>query len=62
MPGIKSGRVRPLAVTSTKRIESLPDVRPLTEAGYPALVRRVMAGDFSCRPARRVKSSTGSSR
>jgi len=36
--GIKSGRVRPLAVTSTKRIESLPDVPTVTEAGYPALV------------------------
>ncbi|HZE60936.1 MAG TPA: tripartite tricarboxylate transporter substrate binding protein [Burkholderiales bacterium] len=46
MPGIKSGRVRPLAVTSTKRIESLPDVPTVTEAGYPALVAGSWQGIF----------------
>src|SRR5881396_3067386 len=35
MPGIKSGRVKPLAVTSAKRIESLPNVPTVHEAGYP---------------------------
>ena len=37
MPGIKSGRLKPLAVTSTKRIETLPDVPTVQEAGYPDL-------------------------
>jgi len=46
MPGIKSGRVRPLAVTSTKRIESLPDVPTVTEAGYPALTAGSWQGIF----------------
>jgi len=46
MPGIKSGRVRPIAVTSTKRIESLPDVPTVTEAGYPALTAGSWQGIF----------------
>jgi tripartite-type tricarboxylate transporter receptor subunit TctC len=46
MPGIKSGRVRPLAVTSTKRIEQLPDVPTVIEAGYPALVAGSWQGVF----------------
>jgi tripartite-type tricarboxylate transporter receptor subunit TctC len=46
MPGIKSGRVKPLAVTSTKRIESLPDVPTVTEAGYSALTAGSWQGIF----------------
>jgi len=46
MPGIKSGRLKPLAVTSTKRIEQLPDVPTVTEAGYPALVAGSWQGIF----------------
>src|SRR3954465_4265136 len=46
MPAIKSGRVRPLAVTSTKRIESLPDVPTVTEAAYPALTAGSWQGIF----------------
>ena len=46
MPAIKGGRVRPLAVTSTKRIESLPDVPTVTEAGYPALTAGSWQGIF----------------
>ena len=37
MPGVKSGRLRPLAVTSARRIESLPDVPTVAEAGFPDL-------------------------
>ena len=37
MPGVKSGRLKPLAVTSTKRIDTLPDVPTVAEAGYPDL-------------------------
>jgi tripartite-type tricarboxylate transporter receptor subunit TctC len=46
MPGIKSGRVRPLAVTSTKRIEQLPDVPTVAEAGYPDLKAGSWQGIF----------------
>jgi len=35
MPLIRDGRVRPLAVSSDKRISSLPDLPTLAEAGYP---------------------------
>jgi tripartite-type tricarboxylate transporter receptor subunit TctC len=34
-PLIKAGKMRPLAVMSDKRIESLPDVQTIGEAGYP---------------------------
>ena len=37
MPGVKSGRLRPLAVTSAKRIDALPDVPTVAEAGYADL-------------------------
>ena len=37
MPGVKSGRLKPLAVTSAKRIDTLPDVPTVAEAGYPDL-------------------------
>ena len=37
IPGVKSGRLKPLAVTSTKRIDTLPDVPTVAEAGYPDL-------------------------
>ena len=35
MPLIRDGRIFPLAVSSTKRISSLPDLPTLAEAGYP---------------------------
>ena len=37
MPGVKSGRLKPLAVTSTKRVDTLPDVPTVAEAGFPDL-------------------------
>jgi tripartite-type tricarboxylate transporter receptor subunit TctC len=35
MPLIRDGRILPLAVSSNKRISSLPDLPTLAEAGYP---------------------------
>ena len=36
MPMIKSGRLKVLAVAARKRLEPLPDVPTMSEAGYPA--------------------------
>jgi tripartite-type tricarboxylate transporter receptor subunit TctC len=46
MPGIKSGRLKPLAVTSTKRIESLPQVPTVAEAGFADLAAGSWQGIF----------------
>ena len=35
MPSIKAGKIRPIAVTSAKRIEVLPDVPTMSESGLP---------------------------
>jgi tripartite-type tricarboxylate transporter receptor subunit TctC len=35
IPHVKAGRVRPLAVTSAKRAEQLPDVPTVMESGVP---------------------------
>jgi len=35
MPYIKAGRLRPLGVTTTSRIEALPDIPTIAEAGVP---------------------------
>ncbi|MFZ4287725.1 Bug family tripartite tricarboxylate transporter substrate binding protein [Variovorax sp. HJSM1_2] len=35
LPSIQAGKIRPIAVTSAKRLSSMPDVPTFTEAGYP---------------------------
>jgi tripartite-type tricarboxylate transporter receptor subunit TctC len=37
VPQVRTGKVRALAVTSKKRVASLPDVATTAEAGYPAV-------------------------
>src|SRR5438045_1112948 len=46
MPGIKAGRLKPLAVTSTRRIETLPQVPTVEEAGFADLVAGSWQGIF----------------
>ncbi|HZS69521.1 MAG TPA: tripartite tricarboxylate transporter substrate binding protein [Burkholderiales bacterium] len=46
MPGVKSGRLKPLAVTSTKRIDTLPEVPTVAEAGFPDLKAGSWQGIF----------------
>lgn len=46
MPGVKSGRLKPLAVTSAKRIDTLPDVPTVADAGYPDLKAGSWQGIF----------------
>jgi tripartite-type tricarboxylate transporter receptor subunit TctC len=38
MPHVKSGRIRPLAVTASKRIPILPEVPTFVESGLPTFV------------------------
>jgi tripartite-type tricarboxylate transporter receptor subunit TctC len=35
LPQVKQGRLRPLAVTSTKRISLMPELPTVAESGYP---------------------------
>jgi tripartite-type tricarboxylate transporter receptor subunit TctC len=46
MPHIKSGRFKPLAVTSPKRSAELPNVPTIAEAGYPAAEMTTWYGLF----------------
>ena len=43
-PYIKQGQTRPLAVTSEKRVPSLPDVPTFAEEGYPAMEAATFTG------------------
>jgi tripartite-type tricarboxylate transporter receptor subunit TctC len=47
MPHIKSGRVRVLAVSSARRLASLPDVPTLGELGYPGMEDYTWVGLFA---------------
>ena len=47
LPFIKSGRVRPLAVLSDKRVKTLPDVPTSEEAGVPAFRMSIWYGMFA---------------
>jgi tripartite-type tricarboxylate transporter receptor subunit TctC len=46
MPFIRSGRIKALAVTSTQRISSLPDVPTVEEAGYAGFSDYTWIGVF----------------
>ena len=46
MPGIKSGRLKPIAVTGGKRLEALPNVPTVQEEGYPDLAASSWQGIF----------------
>jgi len=39
IPGIKGGKLKPLAVTSVRRSPALPDVPTMTELGYPEMTQ-----------------------
>src|SRR4051812_13318553 len=46
MPHIKSGKMRALAVSSSRRVPLLPDVPTLTELGYPDMEDYTWVGIF----------------
>jgi tripartite-type tricarboxylate transporter receptor subunit TctC len=46
MPMIKSGRLKVLAVTAPKRLEPLPDVPTMAEAGFPGFESGSWQGIF----------------
>jgi tripartite-type tricarboxylate transporter receptor subunit TctC len=37
LPHVKGGRLRPIAVSSAKRVAALPDVQTFAEAGFPGV-------------------------
>jgi tripartite-type tricarboxylate transporter receptor subunit TctC len=47
LPQIKDGRIRPLAVTSKKRVPLLPQVPTLAESGYPDFEYETWSGVFA---------------
>ena len=57
LQNIKAGKVRPIAVTSLKRQEQLPDVPTFNESGYPGFEITVWYG--LCGPAKMPAAITG---
>jgi tripartite-type tricarboxylate transporter receptor subunit TctC len=57
LANIKAGRVRPIAITSLKRNETLPDVPTFDESGYPGFEITVWYG--LCGPAKMPAAITG---
>lgn len=47
VPHVKEGRLRALAVTGAKRIQSLPDLRTIDESGFPGFVVTTWQGVFA---------------
>jgi len=47
VPHVKEGRLRALAVTGSKRIQSLPDLRTIEESGMPGFVVTTWQGVFA---------------
>jgi tripartite-type tricarboxylate transporter receptor subunit TctC len=47
VPHVREGRLRALAVTGAKRIQSLPELRTLTESGLPGFVVTTWQGLFA---------------
>ena len=47
VPHVKEGRLRSLAVTGSKRIQSLPELRTLEESGLPGFVVTTWQGVFA---------------
>jgi tripartite-type tricarboxylate transporter receptor subunit TctC len=47
LPLVRAGRVRPLAVLSEKRVQTLPDVPTSAEAGYPNIRISIWYGLFA---------------
>ena len=47
VPHVKEGRLRALAVTGAKRIQSLPEIRTLEESGLPGFVVTTWQGIFA---------------
>jgi tripartite-type tricarboxylate transporter receptor subunit TctC len=47
LPLVQGGRVKLLAVTSARRIESMPDLPTLAESGYPGVVALAWNGLFA---------------
>lgn len=47
LPLIQGGRVKLLAVTSARRVESMPDLPTLAESGYPGVVALAWNGLFA---------------
>ena len=47
LPFVKAGKLRPLAVTSPKRIDAAPDVPTLVELGYPGVEASSWYGLFA---------------